>query len=163
MNHSPESRSPIFQFEADFANSLRCIPMAVRFKLDTCGIKLKLEQWHKFSQHERQALLDLPCGTEQEITEYRWLLQRLVLDSTGEPAKDLAVDPHPAWMEPGKVPEDTSAKAAELGITLQVDQWANLDPIQRFALIKLSRSGHENRNFLPALQEFGLAEDENTN
>ncbi|HEY9298982.1 MAG TPA: nitrate reductase associated protein, partial [Phormidium sp.] len=25
-----------FQFEADFVNSLRCIPMQVRYKLDTC-------------------------------------------------------------------------------------------------------------------------------
>jgi len=31
-----------FQFEADFVDSLRCIPMQVRFKLATCGIKLKL-------------------------------------------------------------------------------------------------------------------------
>jgi hypothetical protein len=158
MNSPSESRSPIFQFEADFANSLRCIPMAVRFKLDTCGIKLKLDQWHKFSQHERQALLDLPCETEQEITNYRWLLQRLVVDYTGEPAKDLAVAPHPPWMDTDKVPDETSEKAAELGLTLPVEQWADLTPVQRFALIKLSRSGHENRNFLPALQEFGLGE-----
>lgn len=137
--------------------------MAVRFKLDTCGIKLKLDQWHKFGQHERQALLDLPCETEQEITNYRWLLQRLVLDCTGEPAKDLAVDPHPPWMESSKVPEDTAAKAAELGVMLQPNQWTTLSPIQRFALIKLSRSGHENRNFLPALQEFGLAAEPEKN
>jgi Conserved nitrate reductase-associated protein (Nitr_red_assoc) len=35
-----------------------------------------------------------------------------------------------------------------------VDQWATLTPDQRFALLKLSRSNHENRNFLPALKEF---------
>ncbi len=34
----------LFQFEADFVASLRCIPIQVRYKLDTCGIKLKLVQ-----------------------------------------------------------------------------------------------------------------------
>jgi len=34
-----------FEFEADFVDSLRCIPMHVRLKLDTC-IKLKLAQWN---------------------------------------------------------------------------------------------------------------------
>ncbi|NET53376.1 MAG: hypothetical protein F6K09_33390 [Merismopedia sp. SIO2A8] len=60
-----------FQFEADFVNSLRCIPMQVRFKLDTCGIKLKLIQWHNFNQQERQALVEMPCTTPAEIQAYR--------------------------------------------------------------------------------------------
>ncbi|NEQ62650.1 MAG: nitrate reductase associated protein, partial [Moorea sp. SIO4A1] len=33
---------------------------------------------------------------------------------------------------------------------------AELTPIQRFALIKLTRPSHENKNFLPALKEFQL-------
>ncbi len=47
-----------------------------------------------------------------------------------------------------------SAKAQELGVTISLAQWASLQPLQRFALIKLSRSSHENKNFLLALQEF---------
>ncbi|MEM6714613.1 MAG: nitrate reductase associated protein, partial [Cyanobacteria bacterium P01_C01_bin.147] len=35
-------------------------------------------------------------------------------------------------------------------------QWADLSPLARFALCKLSRPGHENRNFLSALYEFNL-------
>jgi hypothetical protein len=31
-----------FDFEADFVGDLRCIPMAVRRKLDLVGVKLKL-------------------------------------------------------------------------------------------------------------------------
>ena len=34
----------IFGFEADFARDLRCIPMAVRRKLDLVGVKLGLPQ-----------------------------------------------------------------------------------------------------------------------
>jgi hypothetical protein len=157
MNSPSKSRSPFFQFEADFVESLRCIPMGVRFKLDTCGIKLKLSHWNSFSHHERQALVDLPCKTEQEIANYRWLLERLVQDYTGEPPQDLPVDPHPLWMQTHIIPSETAAKAQELGITLTIDQWTTLTSLQRFALIKLSRPSHENRNFLPALREFGLA------
>ncbi|MGB0562374.1 MAG: nitrate reductase associated protein, partial [Spirulinaceae cyanobacterium] len=42
--------------------------------------------------------------------------------------------------------------------SISLTQWQALRPDQRFALIKLSRPGHENRNFLPAMQEFGLAD-----
>ncbi|MEN9210118.1 MAG: nitrate reductase associated protein [Thermostichus sp. DG02_2_bins_29] len=43
---------------------------------------------------------------------------------------------------------------------ISLDFWKNLEDLQRFALIKLSRSNHENKNFLPALQEFGLKKPE---
>ncbi|MFN4279704.1 nitrate reductase associated protein [Thermosynechococcus sp.] len=36
------------------------------------------------------------------------------------------------------------------------EKWAVLTPLQRFVLVKLSQPGHENCNFWPALQEFGL-------
>jgi len=47
-------------------------------------------------------------------------------------------------------------KASELGVALTLTQWATLSADQRFALIKLSRSAHEHRNFLPALWEFQI-------
>ena len=47
-------------------------------------------------------------------------------------------------------------QAQEIGVTITLDQWAALTPEQRFALIKLSRSDHENENFLPAIKEFHL-------
>jgi hypothetical protein len=147
-------QSPFFQFEADFVESLRCIPMQVRLKLDTCGIKLKLPQWNCFSDQERQQLVDLPCDTEAETQYYRDMLQQLVCDRTGEPATELAIDPNPEWKNSTVIADSVLQKAQEVGIALQVDQWATLTPDQRFALLKLSRSNHENRNFLPALKEF---------
>jgi hypothetical protein len=145
-----------FQFEADFVDSLRCIPMQVRLKLDTCGIKLKLPQWHRFSDQERQTLVDLPCETEPEVQAYRQLLQRLILERTGEAATELAIDPYPAWKNAETVADSVQVKATEVGVTITPAQWANLSPEQRFALIKLSRSNHENANFLPALHEFQI-------
>jgi hypothetical protein len=145
-----------FRFEADFVDSLRCIPMQVRLKLDTCGIKLKLTQWNRFSDQERQTLVDLPCETEPEVQTYRQLLQRLILERTGEAATELAIDPHPAWNDAETVADSVQAKASEIGITITPSQWASLSPEKRFALIKLSRSNHENANFLPALHEFQI-------
>ncbi|MBV8887214.1 MAG: nitrate reductase associated protein [Chroococcidiopsidaceae cyanobacterium CP_BM_RX_35] len=146
-----------FQFEADFVESLRCIPMQVRLKLDTCGIKLKLPQWHRLSPEERQALVELPCTTASEVQAYRALLQRLVLERVGETATDLPVETNPAWMDATTVHPSVQASAhQEIGITITPKQWATLTPEQRFALIKLSRSNHENENFLPALKEFHL-------
>lgn len=145
-----------FQFESDFVESLRCIPMQVRFKLDTCGVKLKLHQWNKFSDVDRHALVDAPCNTETEISAYRSQLHQLIQQCTGETATDLPIDPNPEWNQSDLIPESIQHKAEEVGTTIQATQWASLTPLQRFALIKLSRSGHENSNFFPALKEFQL-------
>ncbi|HIK18030.1 MAG TPA: nitrate reductase associated protein [Leptolyngbyaceae cyanobacterium M33_DOE_097] len=143
-----------FLFEADFVDSLRCIPMQVRLKLDVCGIKLKLPQWHQFSDRERQLLVDLPCNSTAEIQHYRDTLKQLVYDRTGENATELAVDPAPEWKNSAVIAESVLQKAESFGITLHLDQWEKMTEDQRFALLKLSRSNHENRNFLPALREF---------
>ncbi len=145
-----------FQFESDFVGSLQCIPMQVRMKLDNCGVKLKLVHWNQFSQTERQTLVDLPCNTPAQIKAYQEFLQNLVVKKTGKPAKELAIDPHPPWLDEGKIPDDVRAKAQEFKMQLSLQQWSNLSPAQRFALIKLSRPSHENKNFIPALQEFNL-------
>jgi hypothetical protein len=145
----------MFQFEADFVESLRCIPMEVRYKLDTCGVKLKLEHWNQFTHDEKQALVDQPCEPGEGAIAYRDFLQRLVTAYTGNPAKELTIDPHPPW-DATTIPEQVQKKAEELNLILSPDQWASLQPLQRFALIKLSRPSHENRNFPAAMREFGL-------
>lgn len=145
-----------FQFEADFVDSLRCIPMQVRLKLDTCGIKLKLSHWNHLSTTERQALVDKPCTSETEIQAYREFLHQLVQQRYGAPADDLPVESQPAWMDATTIPPSFQEKAQEIGVTVTRQQWAELSPLQRFTLLKLSRPSHENENFLPAMQEFHL-------
>lgn len=144
-----------FQFEADFVDSLRCIPMQVRCNLDTCGIKLKLSDWNQMTTAERQALVDLPCTTETEIQSYREHIQQLILQRTGIPATKLPIELHPAWLD-STVPPTLQEKAQEIGVTLTPQHWAALTPLQRFALIKLSRPGHESKNFPIAIAEFNL-------
>lgn len=145
-----------FEFEADFVDSLRCIPMQVRFKLDTCGVKLKLSHWNHFTPTERQALVEKPCSTKTEIQSYREFTQHLVQQHSGTPASDLPVESHPAWMDATTIPPSLDEKAQEIGVSLTLQQWTALTPLQRFTLIKLSRPSHENQNFLPAMQEFHL-------
>jgi hypothetical protein len=145
-----------FEFEADFVDSLRCIPMQVRCKLDTCGIKLKLSDWNHLTTPEREALVELPCTTVAEIQAYREYLQNLILQRTGTAAAELPIEEHPAWTDANTVPINLQEKAQEFDVTLSPQNWAQLTPLQRFALIKLSRSGHENQNFPKALKEFHL-------
>jgi hypothetical protein len=145
-----------FQFEADFVDSLRCIPMQVRMKLDTCGVKLKLHHWHEFNQQEKQALVEMPCTTPTEVNTYRDYLQNLAIHYTGEPAKDLSINPNPPWQNSAIIPQDILSKSQEYNVEITQKNWENLTPLQRFALIKLSRPSHENKNFVPALREFKL-------
>jgi hypothetical protein len=146
--------SVFFKFESDFVESLRCIPMVVRFKLDTCGIKLKLEQWFRFTEGDRQQLVQHPCEAVQDIAAYRDYVSGLVLQYTQVSASKLPIEDHPAWLNGLNIPDSVQEKANSVGAHFNLGQWQTLEPLQRFALIKLSRSSHENRNFLPALQEF---------
>lgn len=145
-----------FQFEADFVDSLHCIPMQVRMKLDTCGVKLKLTHWNQFAHDERQALITMNCLSPQEIKAYRNFLQQLVTAKTGAPAGELPTDSNPPWLDTTTIPEIVSEKATEFNVQITPGQWESLTPLQRFALIKLSRPSHENQNFYPALKEFKL-------
>ncbi|MGB3137504.1 MAG: nitrate reductase associated protein [Nodosilinea sp.] len=145
-----------FQFEADFVESLRCIPMQVRLKLDTCGVKLKLDHWHRFSAGERERLTQLPCNDGVSAAAYTDYVQSLVQRLQGAPASTLSVEPHPSWHNSETIPAEVQTQAETLGTGLSLEQWRSLRPLQRFALLKLSRSSHENRNFYPALKEFGL-------
>jgi hypothetical protein len=146
-----------FNFEADFVDSLRCIPMIVRLKLDTCGVKLKLAEWNHFSQSECEQLVELPCEKPVEINTYKEYVSKLIFQHTKNEASLLSIDPHPPWLNDREIPSSITTKSAEENVNIILSQWVNLTPLQRFALIKLTRSQHENNNFLPALVEFGLS------
>ncbi|HEY9625375.1 MAG TPA: nitrate reductase associated protein [Crinalium sp.] len=145
-----------FQFEDDFVESLRCIPMVVRYKLDTCGVKLKLNHWNQLAQDERLTLVELPCETETEIQAYRSFIHSVVEKHGSDRPSDLPIAAHPEWRDATTIPDSVAEKARSLDQPITLEQWQALAPLQRFALIKLSRSNHENKNFLPALKEFHL-------
>jgi hypothetical protein len=149
--------SSIFQFEQDFAGSLRCIPMAVRFKLDRCGIKLSLRQWSRFAPEERNRMLQLPCEGGGDIAAYRRELEELIQLRSTQPPEYLPVEVQPAWAEEASVPGQVIEFALEVEVSPPSSaQWASLSTLQRFTLLKLSRAKHDNVNFVPAMREFGL-------
>lgn len=145
-----------FRFEQEFIESLHCIPMIVRFKLDTCGVKLKLMHWNQFTSQEKQVLINMACQTQEEVKIYRDFLQTLVTEKTGTSAKSLPIDDNPPWFNSEHIPVEIQEKATEFNKKISLEKWDKLTPLQRFALIKLSRPSHENSNFFPALEEFNL-------
>lgn len=143
----------LFAFETAFNDGLRCVPMAVRLKLDQAGVKMDLRAWVKFTDDERRELLDLPAGPG-----FRNRARALATERLGEVPKDLPVPEKFPW-EQDEPPADLAAKAAQESVSLA--GWTALSHLQRFALAKLSRPSHENHNFLPACREFGLPAIEN--
>jgi hypothetical protein len=144
-----------FGFEADFVDDLRCIPMAVRRKLDLVGVKLKLVHWSDLDEAERQRLLDWPDDPEALAALDHWLTQRTAAMAAGvagrlEPACGAA------WQQGDEPPEELLASCQQLGLGLPPHAWGGLDELQRFALVKLSHPGHEHRNLPRAFAEFGL-------
>ncbi|WP_293309401.1 nitrate reductase associated protein [Pedobacter sp. UBA5917] len=146
-----------FKFEEDFIEeNVRCIPMIVRFKMDAAGIKLKLAEWSKFHPSERIKLALLPVSNQEETDLYHQFLIGLIAKYTGNQATTMAIDPLPDWSNLHRIPNMLTEKSAEMAIQISIQQWCSLTNIQRFALIKLCRSGHENKNFPKAVAEFGL-------
>ena len=47
----------VLAFEPDEAKALKWLPLAVRYKLDRCGLKLSLDQWRSLPIADRQQLL----------------------------------------------------------------------------------------------------------
>jgi hypothetical protein len=152
-----DSEGLIFDFETDFAGTLVCIPMSVRLKLDVCGVKVSLKQWNRFPPDDRQRLLRTRCETPEETKAYKELLLTLIGEHANSAPEYVAVDPAPEWSDTSRVPPRIVAYAAAMGRKPPLaDQWRTLSPLKRFTLYKLTRPNHENDNFIPAMQEFGL-------
>ncbi len=148
--------SGFFAFESDMERSLGCIPMSVRLKLDRCGIKVSLAQWNQFPLDTRYELLHARCENLRDVAHYRDALCRLIQNIIGDEPKLIPVAQKAPWDE-ADIPHQVVDKAVELGIhPPTVAQWRSLATLQRYALIKLTRAGHESHNFIPALREFRL-------
>jgi hypothetical protein len=144
-----------FAFEQDFVADLRCLPMAVRRKLDLAGVKLRLSHWHAFTVEERVELLAWP-DHPGSISDLRFWLQQRTATLADGPARGIEPAAGLDWQQGDDIPERLQAACAQLGASLEPSQWKSLDELQRFALVKLSHPGHEHRNLPRALREFGI-------
>jgi hypothetical protein len=157
MMYNKQSMIQYFKFEEDFVeDNIRCIPMIARFKLDACGIKLKLSEWSRMTEEERNYVSEYSCSSEEEIRSYRQYIKTLIRIRTNNEAQDMEVDANPGWANTQLIPEILVQKLREQDSTITLKQWQCLNDLQRFVLVKLSRPGHENRNFPIAMSEFDL-------
>lgn len=131
--------------------------MSVRLRLDQVGIKLSLKQWNRIAAPERQQMIDRPCGTDAETASFKEYLVRLIETQTRSAVEYAAIEESPAWANPSAMPARIAAWAADVGVPPpSAEQWAALTPLQRFTLFKLTRPGHSNENFIPAMREFSI-------
>jgi hypothetical protein len=153
---TPSSDAHFFGFESDFVDAMRCIPMAARLRLDRTGVKLKLNEWSKLDPDLRLALAQAPCASPAERAQWKANLMDAVKRVCGAAPSLLPEAVDEVWEDAGQAPAQVRAQASALGLSVPDEAWRALSPLQRFALVKLSRAGHENRNFPPAMEEFGL-------
>jgi hypothetical protein len=148
-----------FDFEQDFMeDDIRCIPMIVRFKLDLCGVKLKLKEWSKMTINEREQLATLPVDSASNLLGYTIYLKEMIYKQTGEEATLIAGENFDQVMWANNyLPGVLAMKLEASNMAISLEQWQNLSTLRRFALVKLARPGHENKNFPRAMREFGLA------
>jgi hypothetical protein len=144
-----------FTFEHDFVGSWRCIPLCVRRKLDLMGLKLKLSHWLELSHQERQRLVDWPDKSEALEDLRRYLLQRTASMADGE-AKPLPPAVAEPWQQANPVPAEVARAAREQEVSLRNEHWAALGELERFALCKLARPGHDHHNLQAAFAELLL-------
>ena len=147
----------LFGFEADYARSLCCMPMIVRYRLDVCRIKLALRDWQRFCLETRARLILDHNDEPSACRGYRRTLLVAIVDEARSRPVRLTQRASEVWAEP-TLPPSVRQYADDKGFALDGSRsWRDLTVLQRYALCKLTRVGHENRNFGAALVEFGLS------
>ena len=152
MHPHSDSASHCFGFEQDFIGTWRCIPLCVRRKLDLVGIKLKLSHWLALDHDQRQQLVDWP-DTPDSGPQLRDHLRQLTTTMADGMVKDLPAAAEEPWQQAGVVPVFIAQAAQERGIVLGVAAWSGLSELERFALCKLARPGHDHHNLDAAFTE----------
>ena len=152
MSSRRNSASHCFAFEQDFIGNWRCIPLCVRRKLDLCGVKLKLNHWLLLSKDQRQTLVDWPDGADA-LRQLRQHLRDCTRTMADGMAKDLPPVSSAPWQQVEVLPDAVQEAATARGVLLSLEQWARLSELDRFALCKLARPGHDHHNLDAAFSE----------
>jgi hypothetical protein len=152
MHPQLEQSRHCFAFEQDFIGSWRCIPLCVRRKLDLAGVKLKLSHWLSLSQQQRQELVDWGDSPErlQQMRDHLRIRTATMADGV---VKDLPPAVHEPWQQVDQLPEELLDAAHRRGVALTPDAWMTLRELDRFALCKLARPGHDHHNLEAAFSE----------
>jgi hypothetical protein len=143
-----------FQFEADIYETLNCVPMAVRRKLDRVGLKVGLDQWQSLSRAERLAICYMPAFSHDEREALRAVLVAAAMARFGCVPKELPVAAREEADPPSSVPLLLAARSKDAGYDLEDEVWRSLDEDERYALLKLGNGKMVSHNLPKALAEF---------
>ena len=149
----------LFQYEVASSEDLTFIPMCVRFNLDRFGLRISLAQWQLLPYEDRRLLARFPVDEDTEIEPNfdHALFEMLRTHANVEP-EWFSPDEAPAWRDVNTVPNGIANQAMLAKLCSPgVEEWAQLAPFQRYVLTKLARKSEANHDFVPAMQEFGLA------
>ncbi|MBV8770877.1 MAG: hypothetical protein JO166_00925 [Deltaproteobacteria bacterium] len=142
-----------FGFEAEVYESLSCLPMAARRKLDRLGLKISLEQWQRFSRAERLMICHAPAASPEECDVLKLFIDEISTARTGIPPRPLSDENRKEAQPPMEPPLALVANAQALGIKVTGREWKQLDDDERYALLKLGGTPRPSHNFKAALQE----------
>jgi hypothetical protein len=142
-----------FGFEAEIYESLSCLPMAGRRKLDRLGLKISLEQWQRLSRAERLMICHAPASTPDECEVLRSFIHEATLARSGFPPTPLSDESRKAAEPATEPPATLVANANTFGVALTAREWNRLDDDERYALIKLGGTARPSHNFKVALYE----------
>jgi len=142
-----------FDFEAGIYQSLSCLPMAARRKLDRLGLKISLEQWQRMSRAERLMICHAPASTPEEHEALSLFLHEVALARSGSPPRPLSDESRQEAEPAVEPPAPLVANANQLGVVLTSREWQRLDEDERYALIKLGGVSRPSHNFKAALAE----------
>ncbi|HUA36347.1 MAG TPA: nitrate reductase associated protein [Candidatus Binataceae bacterium] len=143
-----------FQFEAEVYESLSCVPMQARRKLDAVGVKIHLAQWQQLTMGEKLMICHAPAELEDERVALRLFIEEVTLARSGSCPKELPEEARGSARPPLSPPHHLVANARELGVDLTQAAWNSLDDDERYALIKLGGEAKVSHNLKAALGEF---------
>jgi hypothetical protein len=142
-----------FQFEAEVYDSLSCVPMGVRRKLDHLGLKISLEQWQRLSRGERLMICHAPAQSSEESDALRLFIEEATVQRCGSRPQELSHEARLGATPPAAMPARLKDNAEAAGVTLTQADWDRLDDDQRYALVKLGGGAEQSHNFRAALAE----------
>ena len=143
-----------FKFEDEMHESLQCVPMAVRRKLDRVGLKIGLEQWKALDRGERLAICHIPTDSADECDALASFIHESMTRRFGVEPKRLTETQRASAEPPLTPPAQVVAHAREAGFNLTDSTWSQLDGDERFALMKMGADPKPSHNLAAALEEF---------
>ncbi len=145
-----------FKFEDEMHESLQCVPMAVRRKMDRVGLKIGLEQWKSLDRGERLAICHFPVDSAEECDGLGVFIREAMRRRFGVEPKSLTDAQRASAEPPASPPARVVGHARAAGFDLSAAVWSRLDGDERFALLKMGDVETPSHNLLAALKEFAV-------